>query len=102
MAMVTVRCPHCTLIRTSNGGVCFEHAQSARRRSAFYSILQRLLAVMLVIKLHATQRFAFLAHLSRRLIGELLVYRGIRCPSTTFSNNFFSEAAEPILLILHI
>ena len=34
-----------------------------------------------------------LAHLSRRLIGELLVYRGIRRPSSTFSNNFFSEAA---------
>ena len=49
----------------------------------------------------------FLAHLSRRLIGELLVYRGIRRPSvrrpsSTFSNDFFSEAAGPILLILHI
>ena len=44
----------------------------------------------------------FLAHLSRRLIGELLVYRGIRRPSSTFSNDFFSEAAGPILLIFHI
>ena len=55
----------------------------------------------------------FLAHLSRRLIGELLVYRGIRRPSvrrpssvvrpsSTFSNDFFSEAAVPILLIFHI
>ena len=50
---------------------------------------------------------SFLAHLSRRLIGELLVYRGIRRPSvrrpsSTFSNDFFSEAAGPILLIFHI
>ena len=49
----------------------------------------------------------FLAHLSQRLIGELLVYRGIRRPSvrrpsSTFSNDFFSEAAGPILLIFHI
>ena len=45
-----------------------------------------------------------LAHLSlsRRLIGELLVYRGTRRPSSTFSNDFFSEAAGPILLICHI
>ena len=40
-----------------------------------------------------------LAHLSRRLIGELLVFRGIRRPSvvrpsSTFSNDFFSEAAS--------
>ena len=51
--------------------------------------------------------FYFLAHLSRRLIGELLVYRGIRRPSvvrpsSTFSNDFYSEAAGPILLIFHI
>ena len=49
----------------------------------------------------------FLAHLSRRLIGELLVYRGIRRPSvvrpsSTFSNDFFSEAPGSILLIFHI
>ena len=49
----------------------------------------------------------FLAHLSRRLIGELLVYRGIRRPSvvrrlSTFSNDISSEAAGPILLIFHI
>ena len=43
-----------------------------------------------------------LAHLSRRLIGELLVYRGIRRPSSTISNDFFSEVAGPILLIFHI
>ena len=49
---------------------------------------------------------SFLAHLSRRLIGELIVYRGIRRPSvrpsSTFSNDFSSEAARPILLIFHI
>ena len=52
----------------------------------------------------------FLAHLSRRLIGELLVYRGIRRPSvrrpsvrlSTFSNDISSEAVRPILFIFHI
>ena len=52
----------------------------------------------------------FLAHLSRRLIGELIVYEGIRrpsvrCPSfvrrlSTFSNDISSEAVRPILFIL--
>ena len=32
--------------------------------------------------------FAFLAHLSRRLIGELLVYRGIRRPSVVRRQHF--------------
>ena len=52
-----------------------------------------------------------LAHLSRRLIGELIVYEGIRRPSvrpssvrpsvrlSTFSNDISSEAVRPILLI---
>ena len=47
----------------------------------------------------------FLAHLSRRLIGELIVYKGIRRPSvrlSTFSNDISSEAVRPILLIFHI
>ena len=49
----------------------------------------------------------FLAHLSRRLIGELIVYEGIRRPSvrrlSTFSNNISSEAVRPILFyISHI
>ena len=51
----------------------------------------------------------FLAHLSRRLIGELIVYEGISRPSvrpsfrlSTFSNDISSEAARPILLIFHI
>ena len=53
----------------------------------------------------------FLAHLSRRLIGELIVYEGIRRPSvvrpsvvrlSTFSNDISSEAVRPILFIFHI
>ena len=46
-----------------------------------------------------------LAHLSRRLIGELIVYTGIRRPSvrrpSTFSNDISSETVRPILSILH-
>ena len=55
----------------------------------------------------------FLAHLSQRLIGELIVYpcSGVRPssvrpsivrPSSTISKIFFSETAVPIVLILHI
>ena len=53
----------------------------------------------------------FLAHLSRRLIGELIVYEGIRRPSvrpsvvrrlSKFSNDISSEAVRPILFIFHI
>ena len=45
-----------------------------------------------------------LAHLSRMLIGELIVYAGIRRPSvvrgiSTFSNDFSSEAEKQILFI---
>ena len=47
----------------------------------------------------------FLAHLNRRLLGELIVYTGIgrlslRRPST-FSNDISSETVWPILSILH-
>ena len=54
---------------------------------------------------------SFLAHLSRRLIGELLVYKGIRRLSvvrpsvvrpSTFSNDISSETVRQILSILHI
>ena len=59
------------------------------------------------------QSLIFLAHLSRRLIGELIVYpcSGVRPssvrrpsvrPSSTISKIFFSETAGPIVLILHI
>ena len=47
-----------------------------------------------------------LAHLSRRLVGELIVNTGIRRPSvvrpSTFSNDISSEAVRPILSIFHI
>ena len=45
-----------------------------------------------------------LAHLSRRLIGELIVYpcSGVRPLSSTNSKIFLSETAGPIVLILHI
>ena len=48
---------------------------------------------------------SLLAHLSRRLIGELIVYKGIRRPSvrlSTFSNDISSEAARPSLFIFNI
>ena len=64
-AMVTIRRPYCGLIRSSNNGVCFEHAQNARRRSKFYAITQRLLAyhcfaaMLLASALHAPWCSAF-------------------------------------------
>ena len=49
---------------------------------------------------------SLLAHLSRRLTGELIVYTGIRRPSvrrpSTFSNDISSEAVRRILSIFHI
>ena len=52
-------------------------------------------------------RLFLLVHLSRRLIGELIVYEGIRRPSvvrrlSTFSNDISSEAEKLILFIFHI
>ena len=48
--------------------------------------------------------YLFLAHLSRRLIGELIVYpcSGVRPSSSTISKIFFSETAGPIVIIFHI
>ena len=53
-AMVTLRCPFCVLLgrranaeRTPSDGVCFEYAQSAHRRSAFYAIPPRPMAMPL-------------------------------------------------------
>ena len=56
------------------------------------------------------EKTVLLAHLSRRLKGELIVYKGIRRPSvrrpsvrpSTFSNDISSEAEKPILFIFHI
>ena len=70
----------------------------------FLKVWFRFLLVVLKIDL------LLLAHLSRRLIGELIVYEGIRRPSvrrpsvrlSTFSNDISSEAVRPILLIFHI
>ena len=72
----------------------------------------------LLMKITKTLSFFFLfrfrmllAHLRRRLIGELIVYEGIRRPSlvrpsvvrlSTFSNDISSEAVRPILFIFHI
>ena len=57
----------------------------------------------------ATPPTVLLAHLSRRLIGEVIVYpcsgvrpSSVRRPSSTISKIFFSETAGPIVLILHI
>ena len=52
----------------------------------------------------------FLAHLSRRLMGELIEYQSLRRPSvrpssvrpSTFSNIFFSETIGPIKLKFHM
>ena len=65
-------------------------------------------------KMHLCCLNSLLAHLSRRLIGELIVYKDIRRPSVrrpsarrpsvnvTFSNDISSEAVRPILFIFHI
>ena len=48
---------------------------------------------------------SFLAHLSRRLMGELIVYQSLRRPSvrpSTFSNIFSSETIGPIKLKFHM
>ena len=47
----------------------------------------------------------FLAHLSRRLMGELIVYQLLRRPSvhlSTFSSIFSSETTGPIKLKFHM
>ena len=47
VAMVTIRRPHCSLIRPPSHCVCFELAQNAHQRPVFYAIPQRLLAMPL-------------------------------------------------------
>ena len=51
--------------------------------------------------------FCFLAHLSRRLTGELIGYAGIRRPSSsvrpsTISKKNISEASRPILIKFNV
>ena len=61
------------------------------------------IVVYIDINLRSKLHLAFLAHLSRRLTGELIVYpcSGVR-PSFTFSNIFSSETAWPIKAKLHV
>ena len=64
----------------------------------------------LVRRYHTTYssgtRSLFLAHLSQRLMGELIVYQSLRRPSvvrqSTISNIFSSETTEPIKLKFHM
>ena len=65
--MVTIRPPHCALIRTQSDGVCFEHgAQNKHHRLTFnatHSVYWRchcVVAVMLAIVLRAPRHSAFL------------------------------------------
>ena len=66
------------------------------------------LAVLLLDILPGSLFASVLAHLSRRLIGELIVYTGIRRPSVRPSSvhqhfqTFSSETVRPILSTLHI
>ena len=64
------------------------------------------MSVQTHIELHMYQKNLsnlFLANLSRRLIGELIVYPcSVVRPSSTISKIFFSQTAWLIVLILHI
>lgn len=69
-ATATSRRSHYALIRTPSDGVCFGHAQSARRRSAFYAIPPHSLAMPLRCRGDAcdstARRSAFCIFLGRR------------------------------------
>ena len=90
--------PICHGFHTNISQMCEDYARS-KKHIAFMRILH-------IDKIHPNS-FAFLAHLSRRLIGELIVYPWIRRPSYVVrpsvvrrrpqcSNIFFSETAWPI------
>ena len=49
-----------------------------------------------------TIKALFLAHLSRRLIGELIVYQGSGVVRPQFSNVFSSETAWPIKAKIYV
>ena len=62
-----------------------------------------------LMEMHGDALGVSLAHLSRRLMGELIVYQSLRRPSvrpslrpSTFSNNFSSETTGPIKLKFHM
>ena len=88
-AMVTLRRPHCALIRTPCDGVCFEHAQSACRHSAFYAIPQRLLGMPLRCCGDACDRTvstsAFCMFLGRRE-NAALVWQGFKSLQTNVNS----------------
>ena len=75
---------------------------------------QALTALEMLSRRHskAILHAVFLAHLSRRLKGELIVYQSLRRPSvrrpssvvrpSTFSNIFSSETTGPIKLKFHM
>ena len=44
----------------------------------------------------------FLAHLSQRLMGELIVYQSFWRPSANISNIFSSETTKPIKLKIYM
>ena len=83
-----------------------EHRESERLQFVQEKYDQQFRFVQSMICLYGLMSVC-LALLSRRLIGELIVYEGIRRPSvfhrlSTFSNDIASEAVRPILFIFHI
>ena len=76
-------------------------------KTFFLEIPPDLVCELLTWMAHALAQF--LAHLSRRLMGELIVYQSLRRLSvvrlsvrlSTFSNNFSSETTVPIKLKFH-
>ena len=103
-AMVTLQRPHCALFRTQSDAVCFEHAQSARRRSVFYAIPQRLLTMSLRCCGDACDRTActsafciFLGRLGIALRTPLWCDRGFRM-KTNIADYHIIFSLLPILL----
>ena len=62
--------------------------------------------IYLHIKFCTNKCASFLAHLSLRLKGELIVYRAIRrplvCASVTFSNSNISATSGPIVIKFYL
>ena len=92
--------------RFSSDATCGFREQDGRSDRIVSCSLLYFLLMLCNIKPVTLSRCLFLTHLSRRLIGELIVYEGVRCPSSvrlsTFSNDISSEAVRPILFIFHI
>ena len=68
----------------------------------------RLNRLIMCLSIEMYLKLTFLAHLSRRLTGELIVYPcsvvrpSVRSPSFTISKIFSSETAWPINAKLHV